>query len=223
MPQKVKRIKVEGSAQLSAHFPAIQSILKGGGVVAFPTDTFYGLGADPLQEKAIEKVFWLKKRPGGKPLFVLASNLDQILALTEGVSKEAQMLMNRFWPGPLTLALKARSNLPSLLTGGGETLGVRIPGNPLCRVLLENVGPLTAPSANPSEEKAPVSADEVERYFGAELDLIIDGGETRGDKSSTLLDMTSNPPVLLREGAVAVAELESVLGFRLCKPLDMDK
>ncbi|PIR00756.1 MAG: threonylcarbamoyl-AMP synthase [Nitrospinae bacterium CG11_big_fil_rev_8_21_14_0_20_45_15] len=221
MPKKVRRIKVEGPAQLSAHFPLIQSTLKSGGLIAFPTDTFYGLGADPFQEKAIQKVFQLKKRSAGKPLIVLASNREQIAKLAEDISENAEILMKRFWPGPLTLALKAKDTLSTLLTAGGKTLGVRIPGNSLTCALLEGVGPLTAPSANPSDEKAPASADEVANYFGEELDLIIDGGETPGDKSSTLLDMTTHSPVLLREGAVSIADLELVLGVPLHKTLDI--
>jgi len=215
---KVKRIRVESSDRLSRHIPAIQSIIKGGGVIAFPTDTFYGLGADPFQEKAVEKVFLLKKRPANKPLIALASCREQIESLTEGASDETERLMKRFWPGPLTLALKGRRELPSIMTGGGHTLGVRIPGNDLSRALLDKSGPLTAPSANPHECREPVNADEVEEYFGNELDLIIDGGTAPGDKSSTLLDMTLNPPVLLREGAIPVKELESALGYSVGKP-----
>jgi len=221
MPKKVRRIKVEGPAQLSAYFPLIQSTLKSGGLIAYPTDTFYGLGADPFQEKAIQKVFLLKKRSAGKPLFVLASNREQISELTEDISENAEILMQHFWPGPLTLALKAKDHLSALLTAGGKTLGVRIPGNALTCALLEGVGPLTAPSANPSDEKAPASADEVADYFGEELDLIIDGGVTPGDKSSTLLDMTTHAPVLLRAGAISIADLELVLGVSLQNTLDI--
>lgn len=190
----------------------IQSTLDADGVIAFPTDTFYGLGADPFNRDALFKIFEIKQRPADKPLLVLIASLDQLKDLAQEVSDNARRLMERFWPGPLTLVFKAKSQLPDALTAGTGTIGIRLPGHPLTLKLLETLErPLTAPSANISGVEEPATAQQVEKTLGEQLDVIIDGGPTPGGRVSTVLDTTQNPPKLIREGAVSRSDLESIL------------
>jgi len=190
----------------------IQSVLNAGGVIAFPTDTFYGLGADPFNPNALSKIFQVKQRPADKPLLVLIHSLDQLSDLGQEVTDNARKLMERFWPGPLTLIFKAAPGLPDALTAGTGTIGVRLPGHPFTRRLLETLGrPLTAPSANISGTGELRTAQEVTSSLEDKLDLIVDGGPAPGGKSSTVLDTTTNPPTLLREGTLTRCDLESVL------------
>jgi L-threonylcarbamoyladenylate synthase len=190
----------------------IQSVLNSGGVIAFPTDTFYGLGADPFNPDAVSRIFQIKQRPADKPLLVLIHSLDQLANLTQEVTDNARKLIEHFWPGPLTLIFKAAPGLPDVLTAGTGTIGIRLPHHPFTRRLLESLDrPLTAPSANISGEKELSTAAEVEQVLGTQLDLIVDGGSAPGEKLSTLLDSTTEPPTLLREGALSCSDLESVL------------
>lgn len=190
----------------------IQSVLNNGGVIAFATDTFYGLGADPFNPEAISKIFKIKQRPSDKPLLVLIHSRDQLTGLAQGVSDQARLLMDHFWPGPLTLIFKAVSGLPDALTGGTGTVGIRLPGHLFTRRFLEALErPLTAPSANISGAEELSTAQQVENSLGDKLDLIIDGGPAPGGKVSTILDTTTNPPTLIREGALSRRDLESAL------------
>ena len=190
----------------------IQSVLNTGGVIAFPTDTFYGLGADPLNPNALSKIFQIKQRPSDKPLLVLIHSLDQLAGLTAEVNDNARKLMEHFWPGPLTLIFKATPGLPDVLTAGTGTIGIRLPGHPFTRKLLAALDrPLTAPSANISGAGEPLSAQEVKNELGDGLSLIVDGGPTPGGKPSTLLNTTTNPPTLIREGGLSRSVVESVL------------
>lgn len=190
----------------------IQSVLNSGGVIAFPTDTFYGLGADPFNSDAISKIFHIKHRPADKPLLVLIHSLAQLEDLTREVTENACKLMEHFWPGPLTLIFNAASGLPDALTAGTGTIGIRLPDHPFTRRLLKTLDhPLTAPSANASGKGEPTTAQQVEAVLGKKLGLIVDGGPAPGGKVSTILDTTTNPSTLLREGAVSRSDLESVL------------
>ncbi len=185
--------------------------MKSGGVIAFPTDTFYGLGADPFNPDALSKIFRIKQRPADKPLLVLIHSLDQLKDLAAGVTDGAQLLMEHFWPGPLTLIFKAVP-LPDALTAGTSTIGIRLPDHPFTRRLLEALDqPLTAPSANVSGTGELETAQQVENALGDKLDLIVDGGPAPGGKVSTVLDTTTNPPTLVREGALSRSDLESAL------------
>ncbi len=190
----------------------IQSVLNSGGVIAFPTDTFYGLGADPFNPNALSKIFQIKQRPADKPLLVLIHSLDQLSDLGQELTDNARKLMERFSPGPLTLIFKAAPELPDALTAGTGTIGVRLPDHPFTRRLLETLGrPLTAPSANISGTGELRTAQEVTSSLEDKLDLIVDGGPAPGGKSSTVLDTTTNPPTLVREGALSRGDLESVI------------
>ncbi|MDH5762443.1 MAG: L-threonylcarbamoyladenylate synthase [Nitrospinota bacterium] len=189
----------------------IQSVLNSGGVIAFPTDTFYGLGADPFNPESIAKIFRIKQRPADKPLLVLIHSLDQLNSLTDKTTPPQKLLMNQFWPGPLTLIFKAAPDISKALTGGTGNLGVRLPAHLFTLQLLRALNcPLTAPSANLSGTGELRTAEEVASALGDQLDLIVDGGPTAGGKSSTVLDTTTNPPTLLREGALSRGDLELV-------------
>lgn len=179
------------------------AILERGGLVAFPTESFYGLGADAWNAAAVTRVFSVKGRPESKPLLVLVASVAMAETLIASVSSEARELMARHWPGPLTLVLKAAAGLPTALTAGTDTVGVRMPDHPVALGLVETAGcPITAPSANPSGAPPPTTASEVCRYFDRQLDLILDAGPTAGGAGSTVADCTAWPPRVLRQGPV---------------------
>ena len=209
---KVLPVNFEQPDSSGKAIETVRSVLDSGGVIAFPTDTFYGLGADPFNPNALTKIFRIKQRPSDKPLLVLIHSLDQLKNLTHGVTDNARKLMEHFWPGPLTLIFKAATELPDALTAGTGTIGIRLPAYPFTRKLLEALGqPLTAPSANISGTGELQTAPLVENSLGEEVDLIVDGGAAPGGKVSTVLDTTTNPPTLLREGALSRSDLDSVL------------
>jgi L-threonylcarbamoyladenylate synthase len=184
-------------------------VLRRGGLVAFPTETFYGLGADALDPAAVARVFHAKGRPADKPLLVLVDSVAMAERLVIHVSPTARRLMARYWPGPLTLVLRARPEVPVTLTAGTGTIGVRLSGHPVARALVAAAGrPVTAPSANRHGAASPCTADEVLAGLGEGVDLVLDGGTTPGGPPSTLLDVTRTPPVILRPGAIVLAPEE---------------
>ncbi|HSE93809.1 MAG TPA: L-threonylcarbamoyladenylate synthase [Methylomirabilota bacterium] len=179
-------------------------VLEAGGLVAFPTETFYGLGASALDADAVRRVFALKGRPESRPLLVLVDGVPAAERIAE-VPPHARALMDRYWPGALTLVLRARPIVPDEVTAATGTVGVRVPAHAVARGLAHALGgPVTAPSANPTGAKAPTTAAEVRRYFDSRLPLVLDGGPTTGGLPSTVLDVTVDPPRLLRAGAVRV-------------------
>lgn len=182
---------------------AAAAVLKSGGIVAFPTESFYGLGADALAPEAVRRVFRLKGRPESKPLLVLVDSVEQALALAPEASAGARELMARHWPGPLTLVLRAAAAVPVEVTAGTGTVGLRVPGHAVARGLVRAAGiPVTAPSANPSGDPPSTRAEEVARHFAGRIDLILDGGVTAGGAGSTVADCTVWPPRVLRQGPV---------------------
>lgn len=179
------------------------AILKSGGVIGFPTETFYGLGAAALDPRAVRRVFRLKGRPATKPLSVLVDSHQMVESVAAEISPSARALMERHWPGPLTLVLRARTSVPEEVTGGTGTIGVRLCAYPIAVALVGALGaPVTAPSANVTDGQPPTTAREVLDYFGTALDLLLDGGPTRGGSPSTVLDVTVDPPAILRQGVV---------------------
>ena len=180
------------------------SCLRQGGLIAFPTETYYGLGVDPFNSKALQRLFAVKRRPAAKPVLVLVENQAQVPLLAAQVPAPLQKLINHFWPGPLTVVCPARPDLPELLTGGTGTVGIRHSPEPTVARLLAAVGgPITATSANCSAQPAAVTAAEVEAIFGSQLDLIIDGGSTPGGHSSTLIGCDDQGRLrCLREGQI---------------------
>ena len=197
------RLVVDASRPAPAALEAAARVLRAGGLVAFPTETFYGLGAYALDEAAVARVFRAKGRPGDKPLLVLVDSLAMVERVAREVSVRARGLMDRYWPGPLTLVLPARADLPTALTAGTGTIGVRLSGHPVARALVAALGaPVTAPSANPHGKATPQTPDEVLAGLGSRVDLLLDGGSTPGGPPSTMLDLTRASAVLLRAGAI---------------------
>jgi L-threonylcarbamoyladenylate synthase len=182
------------------------AVLRRGGLVAFPTETFYGLGAAALQPAAARRIVEVKGRPDGKPLLVLVDSLTMVDTVALEVPARARALMARHWPGALTLVLRARPEVPDEVTAGSGTVGVRLSPHPIARALVTALGaPITAPSANPSGRPAPTTAAQVRAYFGDRLELVLDGGATAGGEPSTVVDVTVDPPRVLRAGAVRVS------------------
>ena len=178
-------------------------VLYKGGVIAFPTETFYGLGADARNETAVEKIFRIKGRNFRNPLSVIVANDREVIPLVEEIPAVAKILMQTFWPGPLTLVFRASSSVLPRLTADTGKIGIRVSSHPIARFLAAGLaGPLTATSANPSGGPECSSADAVIRTLGDLPDAVIDGGETPGGAGSTILDVTVFPPRILREGAI---------------------
>jgi len=205
-------LKVDPNASLKCHQKLIREIINDGGVIAFPTDTYYGLGANPFNKNAIRRIFEIKSRQYNKPLLLLISSQDQLSELAQNISREANQLISRFWPAPLTLVFNAVSTLPDILTAKTGKVGVRLPGNEWTRRLIETAGsPLTATSANKENGKNPKTAQEVLNTFGKKIDLIIDPGPAPGGQVSTLLDTTVSPPHFIRHGVITKKEIASCI------------
>ena len=182
------------------------SVLRGGGLVAFPTESFYGLGTAALAPDAVARVFEVKGRPESKPLLVLVGSPEDAVLLCAEIGEGARELMRRHWPGPLTLVLPAAASVPTAVTAGTGTIGVRMPGHPVALGLVRAAGlAVTAPSANPSGEAPPETAAAVRGYFDGRIDLVLDGGPTSGGTGSTVADCTVWPPRILRQGPVRLS------------------
>jgi L-threonylcarbamoyladenylate synthase len=179
-------------------------VLRGGGVVAFPTETFYGLGADARNETAVEQIFRIKGRNFRNPISVIVADESEVIPLVEEIPAAAQFLMNTFWPGPLTLVFRASSSVLPRLTADTGKIGIRVSSHPLAGLLAGGLGgPLTATSANLSGEPECSSAAAVIRSLGELPGAVVDGGETPGGTGSTIVDVTIFPPRILRKGAIS--------------------
>jgi L-threonylcarbamoyladenylate synthase len=190
----------------------VADILKAGGVIAYPTETFYGLGCDGTNEKAIEKIYVIKGRSFTAPLSVIVGTLPDARAFIEDISPSGRLLIDAFWPGPLTLVFRAAPTVLPRLTAQTGKIGLRISSHPVAvRLAAALARPVTATSANLTGARESVTAAEVLQHFGESLDAVIDAGPTAGGKGSTILDMTQDPPALLREGIIPFAEIEKVL------------
>ena len=210
---ETKRItdKIEDAAQ----------IIRAGGLVAVPTETVYGLAGNGLNEKAVSEIYEVKGRPTVKPLSLMVPDESAMELYCEDVPPQAHALAKRFWPGPLTIVLKAKPEIPSIVLAGGTTVGLRCPDHPLTLSLLKSCGlPLAAPSANPSGEPSPKTAEQVLGYFDGRIDAVIDGGPCGLGRESTLIDMSRTPYRILREAALheetvaeALAENLTVIGI----------
>ncbi|MCS7067344.1 MAG: L-threonylcarbamoyladenylate synthase [Meiothermus sp.] len=198
-------------------------IIRQGGLVAFPTETVYGLGANALDASAVAKIFEAKQRPSFDPLIVHVSDRAMLAEVAREVPAMAEKLMERFWPGPLTLVLPRSERVPGLVTSGLPTVAVRMPAHPVALELIRRAGvPVAAPSANPFGYLSPTRAEHVERMLGERVDLILDGGRTALGVESTIV-LIAERPVLLRYGAVTVEELESILGSVELQVRSLDK
>jgi tRNA threonylcarbamoyl adenosine modification protein (Sua5/YciO/YrdC/YwlC family) len=186
--------------------------LSGGGVVALPTETFYGLAADAFNARAVERVASIKGTPASAPILLLIADPDQVESVAESIPEKFRELTELFWPGPLTLVVPAREGLPRRVTAGTGTVAVRVPGLALPRKIARALGrPITGPSANLHGLPPCRTAVEVVEVFGETLDLVLDGGPTVGGKPSTILDLSTGEPRVLREGLLPVSSLEPFL------------
>jgi len=190
---------------------AALDVLSSGGLVAFPTDTVYGVGALAFDSSAVERVFAAKGRDAAKALPILLADVESASRVAEPLPDGAQKLAKAFWPGPLTLVVRKLACVPEAVSQG-NTIGLRVPDHPVAIALLRACGPLAATSANPSGGPNPLSADEVVSGLGDKIDLVLDGGKTPGGRPSTVVDCTVEPPVLVREGPVSLASILAVLG-----------
>jgi L-threonylcarbamoyladenylate synthase len=195
------------------HIARAAAVIRAGGLVAFPTETVYGLGADALNEDAVRKIFLAKERPADDPLIVHIASASQLPQLARQIPQRAWDLIERFWPGPLTLVLPKTERVPTVTTGGLDTVAVRMPSHPVAKRLIElSAVPIAAPSANRFGRPSPTIAKHVWEDLHGRIDLILDGGPTPIGVESTVLDLTVDPPMVLRPGGVTLEELRAVLG-----------
>jgi L-threonylcarbamoyladenylate synthase len=197
---------------LTAEIAESVRVLRGGGVVALPTDTLYGLAADVFNVTALEKVFAIKERPGGLALPVLIDNWDQMQMIAIGIPDVAEALAARFWPGPLTMVVNKRHRVPRRLTAGADTVAVRMPDHPAPRGLARALGsPITGTSANVSGAADPRDLHELRQQLGGRLDYIVSSGPAPAGTASTVVDITSGTPKPIREGAVPFEKILTLL------------
>lgn len=207
------------SLPIDPHSPAADvvakaaAVVRAGGLVAFPTETVYGLGANALDPAAVGRIFSAKGRPATNPLIVHVGDIAAAQPLARDFPEAARRLAERFWPGPLTLVLPKSDRVPDAVTARGSTVALRVPAHPVAHALLRGCClPLAAPSANPSTLLSPTTAEHVRRGLDGKIDMILDAGPTAGGLESTVLDLTATPPRLLRPGLVTPAQIEAIIG-----------
>jgi L-threonylcarbamoyladenylate synthase len=189
------------------------AVLRAGGVVAFPTETVYGLGAHALDPRAVARIFEAKGRPAHNPLIVHAGDVEQARRLAARWPAAAEQLAARFWPGPLSLVVERAALVPDVVTGGGSSVALRVPAHPVARELLRAAGvPLAAPSANPATHISATTAQHVMRHLAGRIEMVLDAGPADGGLESTVLDVRSRPARLLRPGLVSREALQAALG-----------
>lgn len=186
--------------------------IREGKLVAFPTETVYGLGADALNENAVKRIFEAKGRPPDNPLIIHIAEFEQVYELASEVPEKAKILAEKFWPGPLTIVLPKGDKVPYATTGGLETVAIRMPAHEISLALIKtSKRPIAAPSANISGKPSPTLAEHVADDFYGRIECIIDGGETKIGVESTVIDLTTDPPMLLRPGGLPLEEIERVI------------
>jgi len=207
---KTRMIAVDPKAPQSELLAQAVEVLRRGGLVAFPTDTLYALGADALDPASIERVMAVKGRAHGKPLSVLVPSIEGCLALVGPVSDEVRGLLQAFWPGPLTVVVKASAKFPAALTAATGTVGLRMPGSLVAQRLLAGFGgPVIGTSANKAGGADPADAKTVQKAIGGQIDLVLDGGRVALGVPSTVVDCAVRPARILREGAIPAATLRA--------------
>ena len=201
------------------HINQAIATLNGGGVVAFPTDTVYGVGVDPFQPEAVRKLYRIKGRPIDKPIPILVGSTDDVERVAQNLPPTFSQLAERFWPGGLTLIVEAKS-LPPEVTAGGDTVGIRMPDHPLALALLQRFGgAIATTSANKSDEPPATSAEEVQSELGALVGIILDGGQTATRIASTVLDLSVSPPQIRRQGGISMDQLSPFINLADKPPL----
>jgi len=199
--------------QISSDISKAIELLNKEDVVAIPTETVYGLAGNIYSEKAIRKIFEVKQRPLFNPLIVHIPSIDQLEKIAREFPVKAQKLAEAFWPGSLTLILPKRLNIPEIVTGGKDTVGVRIPNHPVTLSLLKQLSfPLAAPSANPFNRISPTSSDHVKAYFENTLSMVLEGGECKNGIESTIIGFENNEAILYRLGGISVEDIEKIIG-----------
>lgn len=212
-PQATEVVRVDPDHPAADAIARAAQLIRCGRLVAFPTETVYGLGANALDAAAVRAIFTAKGRPPTNPVIVHVNDAGGAATLVRQWPPLAEQLAARFWPGSLTLVLRKRAEVPDVVTAGGPTVAVRAPAHPVARALIAAAGvPIAAPSANPSSRISPTQAEHVLQGLAGKIDLILDGGATPGGLESTVLDLTVAPPRLLRPGLISPAEIESVIG-----------
>ncbi|WP_243473157.1 L-threonylcarbamoyladenylate synthase [Winogradskyella sp. MH6] len=182
-------------------------------LVAIPTETVYGLAGNIFSEKAVKAIFETKERPFFNPLIVHIPNIDYLETIVEEVPEKAKLLAEAFWPGPITLVLKKKSIIPDLITGGKDTVAVRIPNHPTTLELLNQLNfPLAAPSANPFNRISPTKAEHVENYFKDKIKMVLDGGACKSGIESTIIGFENGEPIIYRLGSTSIEAIEAVVG-----------
>ena len=184
--------------------------IRGGALVAYPTETVYGLGASGLDREAVQRIYDVKGRPLDRPLLLAVTGPEMLDGVVREVSEQARSFMDAFWPGPLSLVLPRSNRVPDAVTAGREGVGIRCPDHPAARALIREAGvPVTAPSANTSGEPSCRAASEVVEHLGGRIECVIDGGRLEGTVESTVLDLTGEVPVVLRRGALSLDDLKA--------------
>jgi L-threonylcarbamoyladenylate synthase len=199
-------------SQTTESLSSISQVIARGGVIAFRTDTLYGLGADPFNRQAVQKLKQLKGREGQKPILIIVSDRAAVSRYIASPTSHFELLAKTFWPGPLTLIGNASPDVLDDITAGTQTVGVRLPVDEDVRALVEACGgALTGTSANPAGEKPAETAQQAFAYFGESIDLVIDGGKTTSGQPSTVVDVSNADPRLIREGTIAWSEIQATI------------
>lgn len=208
----MRRVAIDARQPAAAALAEAVAILDAGGVVAMPTDTLYGLAADPFSSEAVARVFAVKGRPADRAMPLVAADVDQVVNRLGPLSDLARRLASKYWPGPLTLLVARPSSIPADVTGGRVEIGVRVPAHAVTRELCRVSGRLlTATSANLSGEPPSNDPDDIERAFPTGVDLLLDAGRTPGGPPSTIVDVTGSEPRLVRAGAIAWEDVQACM------------
>jgi len=211
---KTEVLKIDPAEPEADRLAAAADVIHAGGLVAFPTETVYGLGASAVDAEACRRIFAAKGRSPSNPLIVHVADVNGAQPLTADWPESANRLAERFWPGPLTLVLPRSELVPDVVTAGGPTVAIRVPAHPVARGLIEAAGvPIAAPSANVSTLLSPTRAEHVLRGLDGRIELLLDGGPTAGGLESTVLDLTATPPRLLRPGLLSPQKIAAVIGM----------
>ena len=216
---QTKIVRIEDKAPVREELLAEAArILREGGLVAFPTETVYGLGGNALDADASRKIYAAKGRPSDNPLIVHIAGMEELAPLVEEIPESARRLAEAYWPGPMTMIMKKSARIPAETSGGLDTVAIRMPADPVANALIRLAGvPVAAPSANTSGRPSPTTAEHVIQDMNGRIDVILDGGAVQVGVESTIVDLSGDHPVLLRPGAVTVPMLEKILG-----PVELD-
>lgn len=207
--------KINSGTSVDPSINEAAQLLINGGVVVFPTSGLYGLGADATNPSAIKRIFDLKKRPAANPILILVPAADVIPTLVEEVPFSGREIMNRFWPGSVTVVFRARARVSPLLTAGTGKIGIRIPVHPVAASLVSTIGgPITGTSANLSGKPGVSEVCDLPEQILDGIDMVLDAGLLQGGQGSTVVDVTTDPPTLLREGAISMARITEILPGR---------